>query len=160
MPDNIVGIAVPAPDAQSVINSIAQAESVGIQAAWLTSGGDAGDALTTLAIAADRTDSILLGTSIMQTWSRHPITAARQAQSIDAIAPGRLRLGIGPGHLQAMRQTFGADFQAPLSHLTEYVRVLNALLHEGEIDFRGEHIVAGASLPATANVTEIGRAHV
>ncbi len=158
MPDNIVGIAVPAPDAQSVINSIVEAESVGIRAAWLTSGGDAGDALTTLAVAADRTNSILLGTSIMQTWSRHPITAARQAQTIDAVAPGRLQLGVGPGHLQAMRQTFGVGFQAPLSHLTEYVRVLKTLLHEGEIDFQGEHIVAAASLPAPANVAVMASA--
>ena len=158
MSEKIVGISIPAPDAQSIIDSIVEAEEVGVKAAWLTSGGDAGDALTAMAIAAARTDRIKLGTSIMQTWSRHPITAARQAQTIDAVAPGRLRLGVGPGHLQAMQETFGAGFEAPLGHLTEYVRVLKGLLEEGEIDFQGEQIVAKASLPAPTNVAVMASA--
>ena len=158
MSEKIVGIAIPAPDAQSIIDSIVEAEEVGVKAAWLTSGGDAGDALTAMAIAAARTDRIKLGTSIMQTWSRHPITAARQAQTIDAVAPGRLRLGVGPGHLQAMQETFGAGFEAPLGHLTEYVKVLKGLLEDGEIDFQGEQIVAKASLPAPTNVAVMASA--
>ena len=158
MSDKSVGIAIPAPDAQSVIHSVIEAERVGVSAAWLTSGGDAGDALTALAIAASRTERINLGTSIMQTWSRHPITAARQAQTIDAIAPGRLRLGVGPGHLQAMQETFGAGFEAPLGHLTEYVKVLKGLLEEGEIDFQGDQIIAKAELPAPTQVAVMASA--
>ena len=158
MSEKIVGIALPAPDARSVIDAVVEAERLGVKAAWLTSGGDAGDALTALAVAAAQTEQIKLGTSIMQTWSRHPITAARQAQTIDAVAPGRLRLGVGPGHLQAMRETFGAGFEAPLSHLTEYVRALKRLLGTGEIDFQGEHIVAKASLPAPADVAVMASA--
>ena len=158
MSEKTVGIAIPAPDARSVIDSVIEAESAGVKAAWLTSGGDAGDALTALAVAAAQTESIKLGTSIMQTWSRHPITAARQAQTIDAIAPGRLRLGVGPGHLQAMQETFGAGFEAPLGHLTEYVRVLKGLLETGEIDFQGEQIVAKAELPAPTQVAVMASA--
>ena len=158
MSENIVGIAIPAPDARSVIASVVEAERVGVKAAWLTSGGDAGDALTTMAIAAAQTESITLGTSIMQTWSRHPITAARQAQTIDAVAPGRLRLGVGPGHLQAMQETFGVGFEAPLGHLTEYVKVLKGLLETGEIDFQGEQIVAKATLPAPTQVAVMASA--
>ena len=158
MSDKSVGIAIPAPDAQSVIDSVVEAERVGVSAAWLTSGGDAGDALTALAVAASRTERINLGTSIMQTWSRHPVTAARQAQTIDAIAPGRLRLGVGPGHLQAMQETFGAGFEAPLGHLTEYVKVLKGLLEEGEIDFQGDQIIAKAELPAPTKVAVMASA--
>lgn len=158
MSEKIVGVAIPAPDARSVIDSVVEAESAGVKAAWLTSGGDAGDALTALAVAAAHTESIKLGTSIMQTWSRHPVTAARQAQTIDAIAPGRLRLGVGPGHLQAMQETFGAGFEAPLGHLTEYVRVLKGLLETGEIDFQGEQIVAKAELPAPTQVAVMASA--
>ncbi len=158
MTDKIVGIAVPTPDAQTALSIIGEADAMGVGAAWLTSGGDAGDGVTLLAIAAAQTERILLGSSIMQTWSRHPITAARQAQTIDAIAPGRFRLGVGPGHLQAMQQTFGADFRAPLSHLTEYVQVLTRLLHDGEIDFQGEHFTANASLPAPADVAVMASA--
>ena len=158
MSEKIVGVSILAPDARSVIESVVEAESVGVKAAWLTSGGDAGDALTALAIAASQTERIKLGTSIMQTWSRHPITTARQAQTIDAVAPGRLRLGVGPGHLAAMQETFGVGFEAPLGHLTEYVRVLKGLLGDGEIDFQGEQIVAKATLPAPTGVAVMASA--
>ena len=57
MSEKIVGISIPAPDAKSIIDSVVEAESVGVKAAWLTSGGDAGDALTALAVAGARTDS-------------------------------------------------------------------------------------------------------
>ena len=104
MSEKTVGIAIPAPDARSVIDSVIEAESAGVKAAWLTSGGDAGDALTALAVAAAQTESIKLGTSIMQTWSRHPITAARQAQTIDAIAPGGCVLGWDLGTCRRCRR--------------------------------------------------------
>ena len=109
MSENIVGVAIPAPDARSVIASVVEAERVGVKAAWLTSGGDAGDALTTMAVAAAQTESIKLGTSIMQTWSRHPITAARQAQTIDAVAPGRCGLAWGLGIFRRCRRLSAQD---------------------------------------------------
>ena len=57
-----------------------------------------------------------------------------------------------------MQETFGAGFEAPLGHLTEYVRVLKGLLESGEIDFQGEQIVAKASLPAPTNVAVMASA--
>ena len=30
----------------------------------------------------------------------------------------------------------GADFRAPLSHLSEYIRILKAILHDGAVDVR------------------------
>ena len=93
MSSNIVGVAVQAPDARTALDNIREAEELGVPAAWLTSGGNIGDSLSLLAVAADQTEQIKLGTSIMQTWSRHPVTAARQAYTIDSLAPGRFRLG-------------------------------------------------------------------
>ena len=98
MTEKLVGISVAAPSASETLANIREAESIGVKAAWMTSGGDAGDSLSILAAAAAQTDSIKLGTSIMQTWSRHPVTTARQAATIANLAPGRFRLGVGPGH--------------------------------------------------------------
>lgn len=152
MAEKIIGVAIPAPDPQSVLASIRRAEELGVKAAWMTSGGDVGDALTLYAAAAAQTDSILLGTSIMRTWTRHPIVAARQVQTIAGIAPGRIRLGIGPSHCGSMTQTFGVDFSEPLGHLKEYIRILTGLSHEGKIDFDGRHYSAHFAISAPTNV--------
>lgn len=152
MADKIIGVAIPTPDPQSVLASIRRAEELGVKAAWMTSGGDVGDALTLYAAAAAQTDSILLGTSIMRTWTRHPIVAARQVQTIAGIAPGRVRLGIGPSHQGSMTQTFGVDFREPLGHLREYIQILSGLSREGKVDFDGRHYSAHFEMSAPTNV--------
>lgn len=152
MADKIIGVAIPAPDPQTVLASIRRAEKLGVKAAWMTSGGDVGDALTVFAAAAAQTESIMLGTSIMRTWTRHPIVAARQAQTIAGIAPGRIRLGIGPSHRGSMTETFGVDFREPLGHLKEYIQILSGLSHQGKIDFEGRHYSAHFSMSSPTNV--------
>ena len=152
MANNIIGVAIPAPDPQAALASIRRAEELGVKAAWMTSGGDVGDALTLFAAAAAQTETILLGTSIMRTWTRHPIVAARQAQTIAGIAPGRIRLGIGPSHRAGMTQTFGVDFREPLGHLREYIQILSGLSHDGKIDFDGRHYSAHFAMSAPTNV--------
>ena len=152
MREKTIGIAVSAPDARTAVSHIVWAEELGVPAAWLTSGGGGGDALTIFAAAATRTERILLGTSILQTWSRHPVTVAQQVQAIASLAPGRFRLGIGSGHKQGMESTFGADFRAPLGHLKEYLRILKGVLQQGAIDLEGEYYTAHARIREPVDV--------
>ena len=146
MAQGIVGVSISAGDSQSAVDQVVRAEELGVAAAWMTSGGGGGDSLTILAAAAARTERIKLGTSIVQTWSRHPVTVAQQSQAIAALAPGRFRLGVGPGHKEGMERTYGADFRAPLSHLSEYISVLKGTLQEGSIDMDGRYYSAHAEV--------------
>lgn len=152
MANKTIGIVASAPDAATAVATIRRAERLGVRAAWATSGGAGGDGLTVMAAAAAQTKRILLGTSIMQTWSRHPVAAAQQVQAIAGLAPGRFRLGVGPGHRQAMERTFGAEFEPPLGHLREYLRVLKALLQKGAVEFDGRHYSAQAKLTGPLDV--------
>ena len=134
---NVIGVSVTAPNAREGVEQIERLEELGVGAAWVTSGGGGGEAMALLSAAAARTDSIKLGTSIVQTWSRHPVTLAQQAQVIDSLAPGRFRLGVGPSHQSPMETTFGADFRAPIGHLREYLHILRALMHTGAVEYEG-----------------------
>src|SRR5262245_54809578 len=106
-----VGVAIQMPDPALALELIVEAEAAGIPAAWMTTGGVQADALTLFASAAMRTQRILLGSAIVPTWPRNPVFIAQQVQAIEAVAPGRLRLGIGPSTEAAMRP-FGVDFRA------------------------------------------------
>ena len=152
MSDRTVGIVISAPDTISALSDIREAEEMGIPAVWLHSGGGGGDALTLLAAAATQTERILLGTSIVRSWSRHPVTMAEQVQVIGALAPGRFRLGVGPSHKQSTERTFGVDFRAPLGHLKEYLRILKGLTQEGTVDFDGRYYTAHATIPSPIDV--------
>lgn len=147
MANAIVGVSIQASGATEAIEQIAQAEAAGIPAAWSTIGGAGGaDAMTVFAAALGRTDSILLGTAIVQTWPRHPITIAQQAVALESIASGRFRLGVGPAHEPAMTRVYGYDFKAPLTNLREYLTVLRSLLREGKVEFEGRQVTARSSI--------------
>lgn len=141
-----LSVHIVAADAPGLIERIVEADELGLDTAWLTVGGAAPDPFAVFASAAHRAERITFGTSIVPTYPRHPITMAQGAMTVDQLAPGRLKLGVGPSHRPAIEGTWGLPFNKPLSHLREYVTVLNALLNEGEVDFDGEQLSAHARI--------------
>ena len=145
--NGIIGVTIQAPAAETV-GLIERAERAGIPAVWLQGGGTGPDPLTLFANAAARTERVLMGSAIIPTWPRNAVFIAQQVAAIEAVAPGRLRLGVGPSTEGAMR-AFGVAFGTPLTQLREYLTVLRALLHEGEVDFQGRHVRARARMAPT-----------
>jgi F420-dependent oxidoreductase-like protein len=148
MAQGIIGVVANAPTARESVALIQDYERRGIAAAWLTTGSPRPDGLTTLAAAAVTTERILLGSSITPTWPRHPVALVQQALSIHQLAPGRLRVGVGPSHGSGMQSIYGAEFRKPLTHLREYLTIARTLLTEGAVDFTGEFIRSRSRLEA------------
>lgn len=157
MPDQLVGAAIRGSTISEVQTNIARAEELGLNAAWMTTGGVSLDSLTCFAASAGATTNIKLGTSIIPTYPRHPLVVAQQAQVVDQLAPGRLRLGVGPSHRPTI-ESMGIEFNAPLGHLREYIQVLKSLLQTGSVDFQGIHYSAKASIPGPLDVQVMGSA--
>lgn len=138
-----VGVSIQAFTAREAVQQIRQAEAAGIPTAWTTIGGAGGsDPLTVFAAALMETESIRLGTAIIPTWPRHAIVIGQQAMALEQLAPGRLRLGIGPSHEPGMTRTFGVRWHTPLTHLREYLETLRALFTTGEAAYEGKHVTA------------------
>jgi F420-dependent oxidoreductase-like protein len=137
MSEQRIGVAVRGDRANDILNMIARAEELGIQAAWMTTGGARLDSITIFAAAALRTQRIQLGTSIVPTFPRHPLVMVQQTQVVAQLAPGRFRLGVGPSHRPTMI-SMGMNFTSPIGHLREYVQILKAILQRGRVDFDGE----------------------
>ncbi|HEV2655905.1 MAG TPA: LLM class flavin-dependent oxidoreductase [Ktedonobacteraceae bacterium] len=144
-----IGLVVSAADGAAVVSTIVAAEAAGVRQIWMTQGGPAPDTLTLFAAAAARTSSVRLGTAIVPTYPRHPLTMAQQALALGDIAPGRLRLGVGPSHRPVIEGMYGIPMTAPLEHLREYGSVLRAALWEGEVDYKGRFFTVKARLPRT-----------
>jgi F420-dependent oxidoreductase-like protein len=153
-----VGVHVAGTSVPKLIDGIVAAERAGIQCAWMTCGGPAPDPLAIFAAAAARTTRILLGTSIIPTFPRHPLALVQGALVVDALAPGRLRLGVGPSHKPAIEGTWGIPFERPQEHLREYLTILRAALNGGKVDFDGRRFKAHAQLPAPTRVTVMASA--
>ena len=146
MTERRVGVEIPGGDIGELLGDIREAETLGIQAVWLTTGSPRTadnnirrDTPSILAAAAMCTRTIQLGTAIVLTWPRHPLSFVEYCEAMAQLAPGRFRLGVGPGNKAPIERTYGFAFERPLSHLTEYVQILRAVLREGAVNFAGRH---------------------
>ncbi len=144
-----VGLIVTGPDAAAAVSTIVAAEAAGVRQIWMPQRTPEPDSLTLFAAAAVQTSSVRLGTAVVPIYPRHPLAMAQQALSLGDLAPGRLRLGIGPSHRLTIEGVYGIPMTAPLEHLREYVSVLRAALWEGTVDYQGRFYTVKTQLPRT-----------
>ena len=111
------------------------------------------DALTALAVIAESVEDIRLGTSVIPTYPRHPMMLAQQALTVNQVSNGRLDLGIGLSHKPVVDGMWGISFDAPVGHMSDYLQILLALLHDGTISYGGKHLTSrgGIDVPADAS---------
>jgi alkanesulfonate monooxygenase SsuD/methylene tetrahydromethanopterin reductase-like flavin-dependent oxidoreductase (luciferase family) len=117
---------------------IERAEAAGFDTVWTVMPALGRDTPTLYAAAALRTDRIKLGTAIVPAFTRHPLALATQMLTLEDLAPGRIRLGIGTAHQYAMIPAYGLPFTRPLTQLREYLQVLKPALQTGTVSFSGE----------------------
>ena len=135
---NFIGTMGAADSVQGQARQAVEAESDGFDALWTAQVAGV-DALTMLALAGDRTQSIELGTAVVPTYPRHPMALAQQALTTQAASGGRLLLGIGLSHRPNVEGRWGLSFHAPAQHMEEYLTVLNSLMQTGRVEFQGRH---------------------
>ncbi|MGI9028942.1 MAG: LLM class F420-dependent oxidoreductase [Ilumatobacteraceae bacterium] len=137
-----------------VVAEARQAETDGFDSYWAPQIFSH-DALTALAIVGREVPRIELGTAVVPTFPRHPMALAQQALTVNAVAGGRLCLGIGLSHQIVIESMMGLSFDKPVRHLREYLSVLVPLTRGEPVGFNGEAYrvnaavtVAGSSPPS------------
>lgn len=119
-----------------------RAEELGFDAVWagdhLLSPAPVLDSLCALSAAAAVTARVELGLGVLQLGLRQPAWAAKQLATIDALAPGRLRLGVGVGgEFPEEFTASGTDIGSRGARLDEMMSVLPALLRGEAVDHDG-----------------------
>ncbi|HYB99422.1 MAG TPA: LLM class flavin-dependent oxidoreductase [Candidatus Limnocylindrales bacterium] len=112
------------------------AEDLGFDEAWFyDSQMIYSDVYATMALAADRTSRIRLGTGVAVVSTRMAPVIAHSIATIAQLAPGRVDLGIGTGN--TARYTMALP-PVPLSRLKNDVRVIRRLLDGETADMEAE----------------------
>lgn len=130
----------------SLLESARDAEARGFATAWMPHIPWSFDAVTTLALAAQITERIELGTAVVPTYPRHPLSLAQDAMTVQVASGGRFTLGIGPSHQGMIEQMYGLAFDKPAAHTAEYVQALQACFAGPDVTFEGEHFTMHALL--------------
>jgi F420-dependent oxidoreductase-like protein len=151
-----IGLPGGAASVEEIIQRARQAEADGFASLWFTSG-DAGDPLVAMALAGRATDTIELGTAVLQTYPCHPVLQATRAAAVVAAIgrPGRFTLGVGPSHQSMIESRLGAAYATPGRHTDEYVQILAALLRGEQVSFAGQEFQVSAAPPDLPGGAEI-----
>ncbi|MCX4090747.1 TIGR03617 family F420-dependent LLM class oxidoreductase [Nocardia sp. alder85J] len=86
-----------------------------------------GDPFLPLAIAAEVTERLDIGTSIAVAFARSPMTLAYTAADLQRHSRGRLHLGLGSQVKAHVQRRFGMPWGRPAPQLREYVSALRAI---------------------------------
>lgn len=98
------------------------------------------DPLITLAMIGREVSRIELGTTVVPTYTHHPMTLAQQALTVNLATGGRFVLGVGLSHQFVIEAMYGLSFDRPLRHMREYLSVLLPLIRDGAVSYEGETI--------------------
>ena len=89
---------------------------------------DVVDPFVALAMAAQATERLLLGTSICLVVQRDPIQLAKQVASLDALSGGRFLFGVGGGWNALEMADHGTAFDERLAIMDERLEAMKAIL--------------------------------
>ena len=128
-----------------------RAEEVGLDSVWVSDhlqpwrheGGHAPHALTAIAAIGERTERVVLGTSVLTpTFRYNPAVLAQELATIALLSPGRVVLGVGTG--EALNEiSVGLpewpDFKERWARLREAVRLMRELWAGERVTFEGDY---------------------
>jgi probable F420-dependent oxidoreductase len=116
------------------------AENLGFAGLWTSETRH--DAFLPLAIAANETERIELGTAVAIAFSRSPMEVAQTAWDLQDLSGGRFILGLGTQVKAHVRRRFSMPWERPVARLREYILALRAIWgsfrSEGPLSFEGE----------------------
>jgi probable F420-dependent oxidoreductase len=101
------------------------AEAAGFDAVWTAEAGN--DGLLPIALIAEHTRRIKMGTAVAIAFPRSPMALAYTAWDLAGLSEGRFILGLGTqvkGHIE---RRFGVKWEAPVPRLREYIQSLRAI---------------------------------
>jgi probable F420-dependent oxidoreductase len=102
-----------------------KAEEFGFDCFWVNETKH--DPFLLLALAAQSTKKIALGTSIALAFTRSPTTLAYTAWDLQSLSRGRLLLGLGSqvkGHIE---RRFGMKWEPPAPKMNDYIKALRSV---------------------------------
>jgi probable F420-dependent oxidoreductase len=100
-------------------------ERMGFDGAWTFEAGH--DPFLPVALAAQATERLELGTNIAVAFARSPMSMAQAAWDLQALSRGRFHLGLGTQVRAHIERRYSMPYDAPVARLVDYVRCMHAI---------------------------------
>jgi len=115
------------------------AEQKGFEAVWQADSRLVRDAIVPMSAFAAVTDTIKIGSGVVDCWTRNPARLAATFSTLDDLAPGRVILGIG-AWWDPLAEKVGISRAKPLRAMREIITAVRALLANETVTMNGEFV--------------------
>ena len=109
----------------AVPDEAASYERMGFNSAWTFEAGH--DPYLPIALAAQATTKLELGTNIAVAFARSPMSTAQVAWDLQKLCGGRFHLGLGTQVRAHIERRYSMPYDPPVSRLMDYVRCMRAI---------------------------------
>jgi alkanesulfonate monooxygenase SsuD/methylene tetrahydromethanopterin reductase-like flavin-dependent oxidoreductase (luciferase family) len=115
------------------------ADASGLDEMWLWEDCFATGGISTAAIALANSDRMAVGVGVLPVPMRNVAITAMEIATLERAFPGRIRIGVGHGVQDWMRQ-IGVKVASPMTYLREYLVCLTALLRGETVTHAGRYV--------------------
>lgn len=98
--------------------------------------------LVAVAVAAEATSTVRVGTLVLDNDFRHPVVLAKEAATLDLLSEGRFELGLGAGWMKSDYAASGIEMIPPSSRierLAESLSIMRSLWSSGRATLHGRY---------------------
>jgi 5,10-methylenetetrahydromethanopterin reductase len=126
-------------DLRDGLDYVKYAESRGFEAVWQAESRLVRDAIVPMAAYAAVTNTLKVGSGVINNWTRNIGLLASTFLTLDDLAPDRIICGIG-AWWDPLARNVGIDRRKPLLAMRETVTVFKKLLNMENVTFHGEFV--------------------
>ena len=126
-------------DLRDGLDYVRYAEKCGFEAVWQAESRLVRDAIVPMAAYAAVTERIIIGSGVINNWTRNIGLLASTFLTLDDLAPNRIICGIG-AWWDPLARNVGIERKKPLTAMKETVIVMRRLLNMERVTFHGSFI--------------------
>ncbi len=118
-------------------DDVAALEQAGLDTVWVAEAYGF-DSPTLMGYLAAKTESIEIGSAILNVYSRTPALLAQTAAGLDNVSGGRAILGLGASGPQVVEGWHGLPYSKPLGRTREAIEIIRAAMRREKLEFEGK----------------------
>jgi len=140
-------------DVKGTVDEVAALEKAGLDTVWIPEAYSF-DAVSIMGYVAARTETIEIGSAIVNVYSRTPTLLGMTFAGLDYVSGGRIHCGLGASGPQVIEGFHGVPYEKPMQRIKEVIEVCRKVWKREVIDYHGQ--VVDIPLP-TGEGTGLGK---
>jgi F420-dependent oxidoreductase-like protein len=124
-------------DVKGTVDEVAALEKAGLDTVWIPEAYSF-DAVSIMGYLAARTETVEIGSAIVNVYSRTPTLLGMTFAGLDYVSGGRIHCGLGASGPQVVEGFHGVPYEKPMQRIKEVIEVCRQVWRREVIDFHGQ----------------------